>query len=55
MPGDYRERLKEAEMWVIRARTSQEREAFETIVAIWRRLVEQQTSPPDRPSGPETP
>ena len=45
MPGAYSERLKEAEALVARARTPEERKAFEEIAAIWRGLLESHTPP----------
>jgi len=45
MPGNYRERLKEAEAWIARARTPEERKAFEAIADVWRKLIENQARP----------
>jgi len=39
VPGSYDDRLKEAEALAARARTAEERRAFDEIVAVWRRLV----------------
>ena len=52
MPGDYRDRLREAEALVARARTPVERRAFEEIADVWRRLLAGETPipKPDRPS-----
>jgi len=52
VPGDYRDRLREAEALVARARTPVERRAFEEIADVWRRLLAGETPipKPDRPS-----
>jgi len=41
MPGDYRQRLAEAEALLRRARDERERAAFQEIVNTWRRLIDE--------------
>lgn len=53
MPGDYQERLKEVEAWIARARTPDERKAYEAIAAIWRKLAD--AAPPKLPPEPKKP
>ena len=53
MPGNYSDRVREAEALVKRARDARERAAFEEIAAIWRRLEEH--GPPSIPAPPEDP
>ena len=53
MPGNYQDRLREAEALVQRARDAHERQAFEEIANIWRRLA--QREPPPSPNSPEEP
>lgn len=53
MPGNYSDRVREAEALVLRARDARERAAFEEIVNIWRRL--EAHGPPIGPASPGEP
>ena len=52
MPGNYRDRLRDAEALATRARNERERLAFEEIVSIWRRLAEGEPPPQDAKKRP---
>jgi len=50
MPGNYLDRLKEAEELAKRARNDRERVAFDEIASIWRRLAEGPAPNPEKPT-----